>query len=219
MEAEKVYPISEKKLLELRKKGLVPHSIVAARIFTFGVLLLSTNLFKAPFRRIMYMFTGAANDSTLDYVSVILLEALKALTTSSLTIFGSYLLFSLVETRFLVLPFSNYKEGIRKIKNPISIGSELILTLILGLPFLIWIVFSINSNNSSFLLSDTSEIANPLNTFGIFAIFLSLSVSLLNKLQFWLRNRMSKTEILKESLEGQMSPTNRGLIDKAKLEI
>jgi len=215
MESEKVYPISEKKLLDLRDKGLVPHSKIAARMFTLGVLVLFATFFKSRFRRILYMLTNSEKDNQLDYISVIITEATMTLMMLSVLLLFSYFLFSLIETKFLVLPYGRHREGARKLKNPISIKTELVLGLLTGTLVLIWAIFSIKTSDYVGLLSLKLALQNSLNIFGIFAICLAFTLSIIKKLNFRLSHKMSKQEIIKESLEGKMSPSNRRLIDRA----
>lgn len=215
MESEKVYPISEKKLLDLRDKGLVPHSKIAARMFTLGVLVLFTTFFKSRFRRILYMLTNTEKNNHLDYISVIITEATMTLIVLSVLLFFSYFIFSLLETKFLILPYGRHKEGARKLKNPIPIKTELVLGLFTGTLVLIWAIFSIRVSDDVGLLSLKLSLQNSLNIFGVFAICLAFTLSTINKLNFRLSHKMSKEEIIKESLEGEMSPSNRRLIDRA----
>jgi len=165
------------------------------------------------------MLTNIGEENSLDYVSVILAEATWILVLCALLIFFSNFLNSLFETKFLFLPFGKYKEGVRKLKSPISIKGELLLGVILGPMILLLGVFSLKAGDFS---NPENIIENlPLNVklIGFLSICLSFALTATNKLTFRLAQKMSKAEIIKESLEGQMSPANRSLIDRASSEL
>ncbi len=217
MDSEKVYPISEKKLLDLRKKGRVPHSKLAARMFTLGVLTLFSGFFKTRIRRVLFMLTEI--DNQLDSISFAITEATITLITISLLLLLGYSLFSLFETKFLVLPYGWHKEGVRKIKNPITFKTELLMGILTGPLILVWAVFSIKPGDYLGLSSIQLTLQNSINIFGIYAICLAFVISIINKLNFRLTHKMSKEEIIQESLEGEMSLANRRLINKTSSEL
>ena len=217
MNSEKIYPISEKKLLDLRNQGQVPHSKLAARIFTFGVIIVSFELFKSRIRRVWLPFTGPIEDQYFDNLSVEVVEGTTLLILLSLLILISYFIFSLIETKFLRLPLGNYPKGIRKLKNPISIKIELFLGLLVAPVFLFYLV--LQKGDYSLIEKIQDHLNKEVLLYGCACIWTSVICSILNKLKFRLEQRMSKEEIIKESLEGQMSPATRSLISKASTEL
>lgn len=220
MASDRIYPATQKKISELRGKGIIPYSKLAWKFITLGCIIILGNFIFPSFKQLFSGIKDINDTSSLE----VLVSTINA-NTVFLLIKGSAIILVLsfflpwINAKFLLLPFKKYPDGIKYSRQSISILSELFWSLICSPLSLLIILMITNYDNRYHSLNPKNLVNFSINSLGIYFTFIGLFLSLIESLGFRLSHKMNKEEIITESLEGQMSGTNRSLISKAGSEL
>lgn len=217
MNDEKIFPPTQKKLSDLRSQGQIAFYNLPPRLFLLGLATLSANILFSRFKRILALTQNFGTFSTDIYSSVMLREYIFLSTSLLIFLVGTYATYSLINTKALILPFTKYPKGVCK-KQKVSVLTLCMISILLSpLTYLIIFIGSLKSPNeipsSLTLLSETI-----LTFFPWFCLSLSIGLSLIKRMSFIIENKMSKAELIQESLEGQMSSANKRMISQNQMD-
>jgi flagellar biosynthesis protein FlhB len=220
MSSDKVYPATEKKLTDLRQKGILPYSILASRLLTLGCAIIFSNLLHKEVMQLFLNLKNCDNSESIDAIFQLSFYNIGYLLGKlSVLLLIPSLLLPFIGTKLTILPYKRYKEGTRNKKKTISIFGELFWGSVISPISLIVVTLLTVFHDKEHFHTFNENLPTIINSFGAYFTVIGLLLLIFENLRFRLSHRMSKAEIIAESLEGQMSPANRRLIDKSSSEI